>query len=144
VDVNFVTLKIYDEKVQKEFDDHVQDAQFQKSTFVIYLIVNCVNVTTHTYGFIKGDEVTPLLVSALMGVAFTLIWYATNRFKRLKKYSPYFWLLYLLLIVILNVISIELKDSTSFRAKFHYQEPMISLTVIFFLHTHNLSYCQFK
>jgi hypothetical protein len=47
--VNSLTLKIYDEKIEKEFDEHVNGAQYQTSTFVFVLIGAIVNVAMQGY-----------------------------------------------------------------------------------------------
>jgi hypothetical protein len=52
--VNSLTLKIYDEKIEKEFDEHVNSAQYQTSTFVVYLIGAIVSVAIQANNLKQG------------------------------------------------------------------------------------------
>ena len=120
VKINIMTLQIYDDTMRKEFEDHVHGAQFQISTFYFYMLMNVINCIIQTYNLITGQGVIVLLVGALISTVFTVIWYATNRYRRLYMYSSNFWAFYYLLLILNNLVSINLDRSNLFSAKFSY------------------------
>jgi hypothetical protein len=87
VEVNFVTLKIYDKRSEKEFEDHVVSNQFQVSTFLFICSINVMNLWLQIQNYLLGTGVLILLIAGLVTIVFTGIWWILFYYKRLTKYS---------------------------------------------------------
>jgi hypothetical protein len=140
VEVNFVTLKIYDKQSEKEFEDHVVSNQFQVSTFLFICCINVMNLWLQIQNYLQGTGVLILLIASLINIVFTGIWWILFCYKRVTKYTGYLWAVWFLLISVINMISVNL-DSVNGYA---FQDPMLQITVFYIVYVLNVSYCQFS
>ena len=140
-----MTLNTSDERVQKEFINHVEDNQNRKSLFILMQVLAAFNICLQSFNyFVRGLDIIGFLVAVAIVVYISIVWPILRwRWRKLVRYN--FMCLWVTLNAINMLGSIKLNpDDDSFFIKTAYNESFMILTTTYILFTAFLTYCEFK